>query len=378
MKEFFGFDEAVAYAESHWKPFFEGLPSALINNVLSIKSGGRRLSNPSDKEVIEAIKEVITIIPPFDEDVVLYRGGKESDFDGDRPYLSSSFIKTTGESFCKNQDSNLYKIRVYKGSRAIPTCGMGIPGCEAEQGVILETRFIHRNGTECDYYEDLGYYKLYHLKDKELYSSMALNKPICINEVYSSTHTTSQLCFAKLDYILDYMDIHGTVVCDVIPLDIVTDSTPNSKQYSECKTIIPHNPRSIYSPSFISKLLDHPNNTNLLKQIINEDFIKGSIEHFHDGKCYRYSLDFDLSETLTLLLLKKNIHNNEIGEAWINEMREEINYSEIYKIAKQNQADLNALNVIVHAWNIYSPCFTSKLLLLGCSIRNEIENARRK
>lgn len=368
MLEITDWHEAIEYAETHWKSFFDSQPKDLINNVLSIKSSGRKISNSGDREVIEAINKMMAIIPPFEEDVVLYRGGKESDFNGDRPFLSSSFLKATGESFNEKPDSKLYKIRVYKGSRAIPTCGMGIQGCEVEQGVILETKFIHRNGTECDYFEECGYYKLYLLKEEKLYSYMMSNNPISINEAYSSMHETSQLCFATLGSILNYMDKHGTVVCDVIPLDTVRNSTPGSIPYSECKTIIPHFPRSIYSPSFVEELINHSGNEMLWIKTINEEFIKGAIEHFRDGKCYWYSLDFDLSETLSLLLLKNHFVDKEKNKFLLNQTRKELDYSAIYKFAKQRQADRKALAIIVQAWNNYSPCITSRLLSLICSI----------
>ena len=153
MKEVKDYDEAIDYAELHWKQFFDELPEKLRNMALAVESRGRFIDHPFDKEVINALEKVLNTIPPFEEDVVLYRGGREEDFCPNRPFLSATFLKTTGEEFASKCGRKLFTIHVQKGARAIPICAAGI-GFRHEQEVVIATRFVHLNGDICVYSEE--------------------------------------------------------------------------------------------------------------------------------------------------------------------------------------------------------------------------------
>lgn len=361
MKEFVASTDAISYAEKKWKAFFDSLPKAIRNNVLSIQSRGRTSNEPADEKVINALYETIRIIPPFEEDIVLYRGGKEEDFSTERPFLSASFLKQTAERFSKNGE--LYRIIVRKGARAIPDCGMGIDGCGPEEEVILETSKIHRNGCECEYYEKTGYYKLYQLMDEKLRSNFGEQKPIEIGQEYSAKGSYN-ICFAPISNILDYSDEFGKIVCDILPMDVVTDSLPEfSKVESECRCVIALNPRSIYSPSFIREIADNTTNEGTWQHFSDEQFVIEAIEHCNDGKCYQFSLNYDLSETLFLLLLYDYPSQRKLADYYFDYRRKnQFDYNIFYNQAKKKKANRKAKRVIIEAWNKYRPCLKSKIL----------------
>ena len=153
MKEIRDHNEAIDYAELYWKHFFDKLPVKQRDLALAIESRGRFLDHLFDKEVINALEKVMEKTPPFEEDVVIFRGGREEDFCPNRPFLSATFLKKTGEKFASEHGGTLFTIHVRKGSRAIPICAAGM-GFRHEQEVVIATRFIHLNGDICEYFEE--------------------------------------------------------------------------------------------------------------------------------------------------------------------------------------------------------------------------------
>lgn len=144
MKKFYKYNDAIQYAEIGWKPFFESLSEKHRFYLLSIKSSGRRLSNPIDKPVIKAIEKAMKKAPLNQKDIVLYRGGFFSDFCPDRPYLATSFFKSVAKSFSKSRGAHIYRIVVRKGAPILPICGMGVLGCQVEGEVIIETSRLRK------------------------------------------------------------------------------------------------------------------------------------------------------------------------------------------------------------------------------------------
>ena len=145
--------EAIQYAEEKWKAFWDMLPEELKSIVCSYEVCGRRMDSKLDRYVINAAKKVINTIPPFDENVILYRGGKDEDFNGDRPFLASSFLKDTAEHFAERCNGNIYIILVHQGAKAIPLCGQGDLGFTMEQEVLIKTVNLHRKGNVFEYYD---------------------------------------------------------------------------------------------------------------------------------------------------------------------------------------------------------------------------------
>lgn len=149
---FCDYDEAIYYAETNWKSAWDTIPEDVRYMVCCYESMGRRISCKRDKPVIAAARKTISVFPPFNEDVILYRGGKEEDFNGDRPFLAASFLERTAEHFAKKYGGQIYKILVHKGERVIPLCGQGVLGFMQEQEVLIETKRLHRNGSLFEYY----------------------------------------------------------------------------------------------------------------------------------------------------------------------------------------------------------------------------------
>jgi len=145
-------DEALLYAEEKWKIYWDGIPEDLRDIVCCYEAMGRRLSDPKDRDVIVAAEKVLPIFPPLEEDIILFRGGKEKDFNGDRPFLASSFQRTVAESFAEKYNGSIYTICAHKGARIIPICGQGCLGYMQESEVLIETKRIIRSGNMCEYY----------------------------------------------------------------------------------------------------------------------------------------------------------------------------------------------------------------------------------
>lgn len=146
MKKFFTHNEAIEFAEKSWKKYFDAIEISRKIRLLSIQSFGRSANNRSDEGIIREFEATIKEINPVKENLILYRGSKEKDFHSNRPFLSTSFLKKTALSFVNERNSHLYKILVRKGARVIPTCAMGVMGCEYEQEVVIETNRLHRVG----------------------------------------------------------------------------------------------------------------------------------------------------------------------------------------------------------------------------------------
>ena len=152
------------------------------------------------------------------------------------------------------------------------------------------------------------YYKLYSLMENKLFSKFGDRKYIELNKEYYAQDPHYKLCFADINHILDYIDEHGVVVCDVKPVGKVIDSILLSKVESECECIIPSNPRSIYSPEFIQELINYGNN-DAWSYVSDESYVIGTIEHSKGEMCYDVNLSYELSKALHLLLL--NIYDND-------------------------------------------------------------------
>ena len=73
------------------------------------------------------------------------------------------------------------------------------------------------------------YYKLYSLMENKLFSKFGDRKYIELNKEYYAQDPHYKLCFADINHILDYIDEHGVVVCDVKPVGKVIDSILPSK-----------------------------------------------------------------------------------------------------------------------------------------------------
>ncbi len=370
MKEFVDPKEAVNYAEDNWKQYFESLSEDNRMQILSMESSGKTMLNPYHRDIFKVLEKVVKVIPPFPEDLVLYRGGSENDFSDERPFLASSFIKSVAETFANKKGNQLYKIYVFRGEKAVPICGMGIPGCSPEQEVVLETRKIHRNGTDCYYYEDSGFYKLFKLEDEKLYSAFGRKKPVLIGEEYSAEDDNYKLCFGNLSGILNYRYEHGDIICDVIPRDkVIEGKTFCSGQEGECNSIIVVNPRSIYSPSFIREILENVVARDVLTDVTDDSFVRNIITHSDVGKCYGMPLSYDLSEVLLLMLFRDYKEINKVADFCFEYHRPRYNYYELYKLAKKHHADTHAKAIIIQAWNKYSKCKRSRLLnIIYCLI----------
>ena len=195
------------------------------------------------------------------------------------------------------------------------------------------------------------YYKLYILSQCGLRSKFRLRQEIKINEKYCSENEHIDLHFANIDHILDFLaDDHGHVVCDITPLGKVKHSEQGySKVECMCKTIIPSNPRSIYSPSFIKELIENGDN-NVWRFITDVSFAFGAIEHFNDGVCYGISLDFDLAESLKMLMLDVYPQNQELNR-WFCGRRQMFRYEDLYEKATYSKVDNTVKKVIVDSWN---------------------------
>lgn len=153
MIEFINKEDAIAYAEKGWKPFFDSLPESKRSLLLSMQGAGRRINEITDKPIIEAYKEAMLTTPCVEDDIVVYRGGSMDDFSDERPFLAASFIKSTAEKYAEG--AKLFKIIIMKGAPIIPTCGMGeeVKGCRPEEEVELETKRLKwDNKTSVFYY----------------------------------------------------------------------------------------------------------------------------------------------------------------------------------------------------------------------------------
>ena len=101
------------------------------------------------------------------------------------------------------------------------------------------------------------YYKLYSLMENKLFSKFGDRKYIELNKEYYAQDPHYKLCFADINHILDYIDEHGVVVCDVKPVGKVIDSILPSKVESECECIIPSNfSRIIFHPYHLAEQMD--------------------------------------------------------------------------------------------------------------------------
>ena len=200
------------------------------------------------------------------------------------------------------------------------------------------------------------YYKLYILMENKLFSKFGDRKYIELNKVYYTQDSHYKLCFANINYILDYKYEHGLVVCDVEPVSEVLHSTLTSKVESTCVGIIPSNPRSIYSPEFIQELINY-GNKKAWSYISDESYVIGTIEHSKEGMCYDVNLNYELSKALYLLLL--DIYDNNELNKWFKYRRARFNYNDILKKIK---SDRISRKIVIDAWNVYAPCKKSKLL----------------
>lgn len=200
------------------------------------------------------------------------------------------------------------------------------------------------------------YYKLYSLMENKLFSKFGDRKYIELNKEYYAQDPHYKLCFADINHILDYIDEHGVVVCDVKPVGKVIDSILPSKVESECECIIPSNPRSIYSPEFIQELINYGNN-DAWSYVSDESYVIGTIEHSKGEMCYDVNLSYELSKALHLLLL--DIYDNDRLNKWFEYRRARFNYNNILKKIK---SDRISRRIVIDAWNMYAPCKKSKLL----------------
>ena len=139
--------EAILYAEKKWKTFFESLSYLDRMNLLSIQGSGLK----KGEDILNTFRKVFEIIPPFDEDVIVYRGGVKKDFK-QCDLLPASFVKNVAERFAKAKNGKVFVILVRKGAKAIPDCGLGIMGCGPEAELILDPGRIHRKGNIYEYY----------------------------------------------------------------------------------------------------------------------------------------------------------------------------------------------------------------------------------
>ena len=151
-RTFSDWDEAVQYAEDKWKSSWDSMPQNLKDLVCCYESRGRRMNSRDDRYVIRSANKALPMFAPFEDDVILYRGGKDEDFDGNRPFLATSFLKRTAESFAEKYNGQVYTILVHKGTRAIPLCAQGDIGFQAEQEVLIKTEWLHCDGSICEYY----------------------------------------------------------------------------------------------------------------------------------------------------------------------------------------------------------------------------------
>ena len=202
------------------------------------------------------------------------------------------------------------------------------------------------------------YYKLYSLDNKKLRSKFGELGYIKLNQPYKAADLSLKLSFASIDNILDFLDgFYGYVICDIEPVGKVIDSSPNnSKVESRCDCIIAKNPRSVYSPEFIQELIIEGKD-NAWKCITNQSYVLGAIEHFNDGICYGFNLNYELYKSLKFLLLDSydNIKLNEKFENY----RKRYDYERILKSIRNDQA---SQIIVVNAWDKYAPNKKSKLL----------------
>ena len=192
--------------------------------------------------------------------------------------------------------------------------------------------------------------------ENKLCSRFGNGKYIELNKEYYAENPYYKLCFANINHILDYIDEHGVVVCDVKPMGKVIDSILPSKVESECECIIPSNPRYIYSPEFIQELINYGNN-DAWSYVSDESYVIGTIENSKGGMCYDVNLSYELSKALHLLLLD-NYENAELNK-WFEYRRARFNYNDIIKMIK---SDRISRKIVIDAWNLYAPCKKSKLL----------------
>ncbi len=200
------------------------------------------------------------------------------------------------------------------------------------------------------------YYKLFILKNEELYCRFAPERPFPINQEQNDT-SGHGFYFATLEHILDFMDEQRFVVCDVIANDVVNESSPDyEKQEVFCKAICCSNPRLIYSPSFL-KELTAAKSDHIWWMMNSEDFLIKIIANCHCGKCYNTSLDYAPEESLRILLLDEYYDS-----AFSNyNRRKAYNYQRIFSEAKKANADRRTKEVIVTAWHINAPCIRSRV-----------------
>lgn len=211
--------------------------------------------------------------------------------------------------------------------------------------------------------EATGYYKLYFVNEGRLLSNFGNNNDaILLNKPYSAKDPYNPLCFSNLAHILDWYTEHfGDVVCDIIAVSDVKgqwDDTISDRIVGECQTIIPTNPRYVFSPAFIGLLFENEIYAGL-SHIVNEDSIYRILE-LHDTKecCCGVPLSFSVEEALKILLIE-NSDNKRIADL-LNDRRERFNYQSILKFARKKHIRTKGQSIIIHAWNEYNPSFQSK------------------
>lgn len=197
------------------------------------------------------------------------------------------------------------------------------------------------------------YYKLYHLENSKLASNYGDREYIELDKVYTADDPHFNICFARIDNILDYKDEFGLVVCDIEPVGDIIDSLPGfSKVESECKSVIARNPRSIYSPEFIQELIKYGSDFGAWSYIADESYVYGAINHFNEGSCYDINLNYDLSKSLQLLLL--DVYDKEkLDNRFDYKRKNAIDYENIFKTVKR---DRDSKKIVLEAWNKYAPC----------------------
>lgn len=207
------------------------------------------------------------------------------------------------------------------------------------------------------------YYKLYFINEGRLSSSFGNDDDtILLNKPYSAKEPCNPLCFSNLNHILDWYTEHfGDVVCDIIPLSEVKgqwNDTISDRIVGECQTIIPTNPRYVYSPAFIDLLFKNEIYDGL-HIILDEDCIYKVLELYNTKECCcGVPLSFSVEEALNMLLIN-NSDNKKIADL-LNYRREGFHYQSILKYARKKHIGTLGTSIIIEAWNKYNSSFRSK------------------
>lgn len=94
-----------------------------------------------EREVIETLKEVTKIMPPLEQNIVVFRHDENNEYDNqDRPWHAHSFLPEGTNEFANIK--TVYEVIIPKGSRILPTCALDLLGAFTEQEVILEKEKI--------------------------------------------------------------------------------------------------------------------------------------------------------------------------------------------------------------------------------------------